>query len=166
MAGILPMAKHDGELYFLFGRERRYPKWRDSKLWSDFGGAIDKGETKMDAAIREGYEEMNGFLGSIEDMKRLMHEKLVTVISSTNYATFIVEIDYSEELANKFATLYDDIYKNDRNKLLKRDGMYEKDMAKWVSYKELQELKKESRVFYKKNISYIIKYFKYIKNKM
>ena len=70
MAGILPMAKHNGELYFLFGRERRYPKWRDSKLWSDFGGAIDKGETKMDAAIREGYEEMNGFSSLLSKLEK------------------------------------------------------------------------------------------------
>ncbi len=166
MAGILPMAKHNGELYFLFGRERRFPKWKDSGLWSDFGGAIEKGETKMEAAIREGYEEMNGSLGSIEDMKKLMDKRLVTVISSTNYATFIIEIEYNEELANNFAKVYDDVYKNNKNKLLKRDGMYEKDMAKWVSYNDLHEFKKEARIFYKKNISYIIKYFKYIKKKM
>ena len=88
--------------FMIFLRENMESGHSAAGKWSDFGGAIDKGETKMDAAIREGYEEMNGFLGSIEDMKRLMHEKLVTVISSTNYATFIVEIDYSEELANKF----------------------------------------------------------------
>jgi 8-oxo-dGTP pyrophosphatase MutT (NUDIX family) len=163
MAGILPMAKYKNEYYFLFGRERRFPKWKDSMKWSDFGGAIEKGESKMEAAIREGYEETNGLLGDLNDIKKLMNDHLVTVLSRTNYATFIVLVKYDEDLPPKFAEIYDNILNNEKHKLLLHDGKYEKDMAKWVAFKDLKKFKSEVRYFYRQNVDDIIRYFTHIK---
>ena len=60
-AGILPVALHHDKIFFLFGKEN---KNADTPGWSDFGGGKEKGERPLTTAIREGYEELSGFLGS------------------------------------------------------------------------------------------------------
>ena len=64
-AGILPVALYRGTLYLLLGQERH------NSLWSDFGGSSHKRETPFKTAIREGTEELNGFLGTEEEMEEL-----------------------------------------------------------------------------------------------
>ena len=63
--GVIPVALHDGKLYFLFGQEndviRDASKNQD---WGDFGGGSEPGESEMDTCVREGAEELNGFFGS------------------------------------------------------------------------------------------------------
>ena len=54
-AGILPICVKSSSISVLLGQERF-----DSK-WSDFGGKQEKNETKYETAVREGYEESNGF---------------------------------------------------------------------------------------------------------
>ena len=66
-AGILPIAYLDKELYFLFGLEREFG------TWSDFGGGKYKHENIIDTASREGSEELNGFLGSSDDIKNIIN---------------------------------------------------------------------------------------------
>tara|TARA_B100000900_G_C20531638_1_gene696588 strand:- start:158 stop:676 length:519 start_codon:yes stop_codon:yes gene_type:complete len=163
MAGILPMAIHNCEIYFLFGRERRYPKHRDSEQWSDFGGAADKGETKKDTAIREGHEETNGFIGDIKMIEDLVTNYLFTTISTNNYTTYIINIEYDDSLPEQFSQLYDNILENEPQLLLQHSGKYEKDMARWVKLSELHIFKKKARRFYQRIINDIILYFKYIK---
>ena len=68
-AGILPTCIHNGNLYFLFGKENKY---NDTPGWSDFGGGTDKNESYLDTAIREGTEELTGFLG----LKKELADKL------------------------------------------------------------------------------------------
>ena len=55
-AGILPVALHKGVLFLLMGQERK------NGLWCDFGGTPNKKEKPFETAIREGGEELNGFL--------------------------------------------------------------------------------------------------------
>jgi predicted NUDIX family NTP pyrophosphohydrolase len=59
---ILPITIHNNKLYFLFGKEN--PMEDSAKGWSDFGGRVDAGETPFTAALREGGEELTGFLGN------------------------------------------------------------------------------------------------------
>ena len=68
-ASILPITVHNGKILLLFGKERDID---ENPGWSDFGGGTDKGETFLETAVREGGEEMTGFLGSSEDIKRLL----------------------------------------------------------------------------------------------
>ena len=82
-AGILPVALYKGEVYFLFGRESRHIDHKASGLWSDFGGSREKNETYKQTAIREGYEESSGFLGTkkqIENLACLNLQKLLAVL--------------------------------------------------------------------------------------
>jgi serine/threonine protein phosphatase PrpC len=68
-ASILPVTVHNGKVLLLFGKERNIDS---NPGWSDFGGGTDKGETFMETAVREGGEEMTGFLGSSSDIRQLL----------------------------------------------------------------------------------------------
>jgi len=46
-----------------------------AKGWSDFGGRVDRGETPMSAALREGGEELTGFLGDGQNIKGAYRQK-------------------------------------------------------------------------------------------
>ena len=63
--GILPVAEHKGDFYFLFSRERlAFSQDKDRGKWSDFGGSREGKETQYQTAIRECFEESNGILGN------------------------------------------------------------------------------------------------------
>ena len=68
-ASILPITVHNGKILLLFGKERDID---ENPGWSDFGGGTDKGETFLQTAVREGGEEMTGFLGSSNDIRSLL----------------------------------------------------------------------------------------------
>ena len=68
---ILPVTLHNGKIYFLFGKERDID---ENPGWSDFGGCTNKGETFMQTAIREGREELTGFLGSDSDIRKMLNK--------------------------------------------------------------------------------------------
>jgi len=64
---ILPVTIHNNKLYFLFGKEN--PMEDSAKGWSDFGGGVENGETPFSTAMREGGEELTGFLGDGKNVK-------------------------------------------------------------------------------------------------
>ena len=69
--GILPVARHNGEIYLLFSRERLiHSKDRDRGKWSDFGGSKEGNETQYRTAVREGVEESSGILGDKKDVRK------------------------------------------------------------------------------------------------
>ena len=55
---ILPIAKKNNKLYFLFGQEQNIEY--GIRGYSDFGGGRED-ESIFDGAIREGCEEIKGF---------------------------------------------------------------------------------------------------------
>ena len=60
--GIMPIALRNGLLVVLLGRER------EERLWADFGGGGEGRESQFMTAIREGGEELNGYLGTGKDL--------------------------------------------------------------------------------------------------
>ena len=76
-AGILPTTIYNGKLYFLFGKENKYA---DSPGWSDFGGGTDNNETFRETALREGSEELIGFLGDKHEIKKLLSNRFTQFI--------------------------------------------------------------------------------------
>ena len=87
-AGILPNFLQRKNL-FLFGREA-LGIWKDSGLWSDFGGAKDGKETYKETAIREGWEESDGVLGNKFIIKNLIENNTIDTITYRGYRTYIV----------------------------------------------------------------------------
>lgn len=157
-AGVLPMAFHKGNIYFLFSRE-----WIDSKedggLWSDFGGSKDSNESFKETAIRECNEESNKILGSKKRIEYLVNKSIKT-ITMNGYKTYIVLIDFDTNLPKKFRNQFLKVKKNNPDLINKNNGLYEKDMLKWMSYKDLKNNPSIMfRKWYKKFIKEILKIF-------
>ena len=149
-AGLLPVAIKGGMLYFLFGMETY------NNLWSDFGGKSNINETLKDTALREGYEELDGFLGSISDLKKNLEKNFVLKISesSLNYSSFLIKINYDDNLPFYFNNHHQFIKKNFSN-LEDRNGFYEKKKIKCFTIKEMKKERSKFRNFYREIIDII-----------
>ena len=150
-AGILPISKYKNTIYFLLGCEHY------DKKWSDFGGKKMNNESKLEIAIREGYEELNGFLGTKNQLKNLVKKNLVLEIEKQDktYKSYLFTIPYDPNLP---------IYFNNHHKFMEsnfpltidKNGFFEKSQIRWFTLQELQSNKYEFRTFYKEIISEII----------
>ena len=162
MAGILPYTQDEnGVIYFLFGRERinNNPGCADSGLWSDFGGSRDKGETLKSCAIREGSEELCGFLS-----KALIKENISGQQSTKTYTTFLVRLNYDKHntLPDYLNTHYEFMSRQPHIKPLIKDpnnGLYEKDKFAWFSLKDIRAKKLLFRPFYREMVDLIVAEF-------
>ena len=105
-AGVLPLAIYKGTLFLLLGQERH------NNLWCDFGGGTIKGEKPFKTAIREGCEELTGFLGDESELEEQVTTNLISSISFDRYTSYMFKITYDKKLpkyfsnVNKFAELH------------------------------------------------------------
>ena len=151
-AGILPIAKYKNTVLFLLGREHY------DKKWSDFGGKRMNNESNFELAIREGYEELNGFLGSKNQLKNLVKNNLVVEIEKMDksYHTYLFTIPYERNLPMYFNNLHKFIETN-LPLSIDKNGLFEKSQIKWFTLKELQSDKYVFRSFYKEIVEEIIR---------
>ena len=68
---------------------------QDLDGWSDFGGSRENNETTFQTAIREGCEELNGFL-NCKSLKKYVKKHLVTSYEIKTYVTYLFYIPYNE----------------------------------------------------------------------
>ena len=150
MAGILPIAEKDGKLFFLLSRETiNTTEWKGRGKWSDFGGKREKGETLKTTALREGFEETMGILGSIKDLNKKLNEDLVKKYRKNNYTTYVFKIKYEKNLPKKFRRKYINILKTKKHLITEPNGLYEKDMIKWVPVCNIENILPKMRIWYK-----------------
>ena len=159
-AGILPVALYRGTLFLLLGKER-------NDLWSDFGGSATNKEDIFKTAIREGCEELNGFLGTEDDLEIMVKKNSIMQISFEDrektqrkiiYTTFLFNTKYDKNLpiyfnnVNKFAEIHlsDKVNKH-------HNGLFEKGEINWFSISELKEKKINMRPWYNPFIDSVIK---------
>jgi len=152
-ASILPMAIHNNNLYFLFGKENQNEK--SAPGFSDFGGRCENGESIYQAALREGAEELTGFLGNEHTLRKNIKENGgYYKLSTEQYHIHIFLIDYDPNLPK--------YYNNNHNYLWKRTDhstnkhLFEKIEIQWFAFGDLQKNKSKFRNFYRKIIDTII----------
>jgi 8-oxo-dGTP pyrophosphatase MutT (NUDIX family) len=158
-ASILPITVHNGKILLLFGKERDID---ENPGWSDFGGGTDKGETFLETAVREGGEEMTGFLGSSEDIKRLLKRFGTFNIdfkSENGYGTYrchIFPIDYDEYLPHYYNNNQRFLQKRLPASIIRDTKIFEKTQIKWFDINELAKRRIEFRSFYRNIIDLIL----------
>tara|TARA_B110000858_G_C17735215_1_gene442172 strand:+ start:166 stop:747 length:582 start_codon:yes stop_codon:yes gene_type:complete len=153
--GILPVAIKNDKIYFLFGKENELD---DTPGWADFGGGHEAGETHFDTALREGSEEINGFLGSAEQLRKRVKQNKVATIKFKEYTTYIFKMDFDENLPTYYKNNYEFFSRYLPHVKHKKDnGLLEKSKIKWFSYEELKKDKKEFRSFYQNIVDLILK---------
>ena len=161
-AGVLPVALYKGALFLLLGQER------NNNLWCDFGGSPHKGEKPYKTAIREGSEELNGFLGDENDFETYVSNNFILSISFDRYTSYIFRTAYDKKLpiyftnVNKFAEFHL------RDKIeTQYNGLFEKKQIQWFPLSKFKDSKSHAmfREHYKpvldsvlKNEQFIIKY--------
>ena len=167
MAGILPVTFENDKIYFLLSRETKDIKHRESGKWSDFGGSIEKGETLKQTAIREGYEESGGILGGEKKIKKLIEENLVKKYRVNNFTTHVVEIsnmnkEKRKNMTKKFRKKYLDVLnnKNKKHLIFEHNGLYEKDMIRWVEITNIHKFYPKLRHWYKYVLRTVVNDFK------
>jgi hypothetical protein len=159
-AGILPTTILNGKLHFLFGKENKYED--SAPGFSDFGGGTDNDETFLQTAIREGGEELTGFLGSgnvVKKMLKLYGTYNIDYKSNPNdtYRLHVFPMEY-----NPFLELY---YNNNQKfiqshldaSVIKQTKIFEKEEIRWICIDELDKMKPEFRFYFTNIVDMLVK---------
>ena len=148
---ILPATIHNGQIYFLFGKERDID---ENTGWSDFGGGTDKGETFIQTAIREGGEELTGFLGNDSDIRKMLHKYGTYIINykSKGYDTYrchIFPMEYDHLLPHYYNNNQQFLQKRLDPKIIRDTKIFEKTQIRWFSFNDMKQQRNHFRSFYK-----------------
>lgn len=95
-AGVLPYCIINNETYFLLSKEGY---GRAKNTWCDFGGSKDKGETPLQTAAREGWEESRDLLGN----RKKLEKRLATAssIHFQSYQLYFLKIENPQKITNE-----------------------------------------------------------------
>jgi hypothetical protein len=151
MAGsILPVTIYRGKLHLLFGLERETD---DTPGWSDFGGGAEKGESHLETAIREGGEELTGFLGSSADLRQLLRKYGTYNIDFQSkghdvYRCHLFPMEYNEMLPFYYNNNQRFIQARLDPKIIQNTKIFEKAQIKWFSVNEMKQKRSQFRSFY------------------
>lgn len=150
---VLPITiRSDGKVCLLFGKERDTD---ENPGWSDFGGGQEKGESPFQTAVREGSEELTGFLGDAGQIRaRLDRHGYYTIDhDSVGYSTYRVHVfpmEYDPWLETYYNANHAFLATHLPKKVIDTTKLFEKPEVKWVTFSELQKMirKREFRAFY------------------
>ena len=159
--GVIPVALHNGDLYFLFGQENDVIKDASKDQdWGDFGGGSKPGESEMDTCVREGAEELNGFYGNKRDFRALLLKNQLLKLTYDTRVTHLMRVDYDERLPFYFNNNYRFIKETSNLRAIAahpENGYFEKSHVRWFT---LADLKRERGAFreYFRNFLDMIEY--------
>ena len=141
-AGILPVSFNGVCMVFLLGKEH-------NNQWSDFGGSpLNKDESKFNTAIREGYEELSGLLGTEKELKEKVKNNFILKSNLDKYTTYMFNIDYDRNLPLYFNRNYNFVKNTSKDIITnKHNGLYEKKEIAWFTSEEIYKL--NLRPFYR-----------------
>uniref|UniRef100_A0A6C0DTV2 Uncharacterized protein n=1 Tax=viral metagenome TaxID=1070528 RepID=A0A6C0DTV2_9ZZZZ len=150
-AGILPTTIHKNKLYFLFGKENKYEDTAPG--FSDFGGGSDDNETYIQTAIREGGEELTGFLGSDTDLKKMLERHGTYNIDNKSgknkiYRVHLFPMIYDEKLPFYYNNNQRFLQKRLEPEVIKKTKIFEKEEIRWICIDELKDMKSQFRFFF------------------
>jgi hypothetical protein len=153
-AGILPTTIHNGTLYFLFGKEN---KFADTPGWSDFGGGTDTNETYLQTAIREGGEELTGFLGSDADLSKLLKKGTFNIDNGDTYRMHIFYMKYDPQLPHYYNNNQQFLQKKLDPKVIEKSKIFEKEEIQWISVNEMMKMRSKFRSYFQEIVDKIYK---------
>ena len=144
---ILPISIHDNQIYFLFGKEN--PLEDSAPGWSDFGGGVEKKETPIKTALREGGEELTGFLGDGNTIQQLMKKSGVYKIVHNDYHVHIFLLDYDTNLPKYYNQNHSFLWDRMDHTTLSQTKLFEKIEIGWFSENDLVSRRSQFRPFYR-----------------
>ena len=150
-AGILPTTIHNNKLYFLFGKENQYED--SAHGFSDFGGGTDNTESFFETAIREAGEELTGFLGDDNDIRKLLKKYGTYNIDykSNGHKTYRMHIfpfEYDPMLPFYYNNNQRFLQKRLDPNIIKNSKIFEKEEIRWVCVDDIIKMKPEFRSYF------------------
>ena len=150
-AGILPTTIHNGKLYFLFGKESKYED--SAPGFSDFGGGTDNNESFFETAIREAGEEFTGFLGTDNDVRKMLRRCGTYNIDyktdgHKTYRMHIFPFEYNQWLPYYYNNNQRFLQKRLSPIIFKTTKIFEKAEIKWVSVDDLKKMRPKFRSYF------------------
>ena len=166
---ILPVTIHNNKLYFLFGKEN--PMEDSAKGWSDFGGGVENTETPYSTAMREGGEELTGFLGDGKKIKKLIRKSGgIYKMRHNDYNVHIFFLEYDENLPKYYNNNHRFLWERMDKNVLSKTKLFEKIEINWFSIEDMENKRSEFRNFYQEIVDKFIEnkenIYKFIDKKM
>jgi hypothetical protein len=157
-AGILPTTIHNGKLYFLFGKENQFED--SAPGFSDFGGGTDFSETYLETAVREGAEELTGFLGDFKDIKRLLKKYgTYNIDYNTNghkvYRMHIFPMSYDHMLPFYYNNNQRFLQKKLDPEIIKSTKIFEKAEIRWICVDDIIKMRSQFRSYFQNIVDII-----------
>ena len=159
--GILPTAIHNNKLYFLFGKENKYED--SAEGFSDFGGGSDNSENYLQTAVREGGEELTGFLGSDSDVRKLLKRRGTYDIDYTSdnpkfktYRMHIFPLEYNEWLPFYYNNNQRFLQRRLHPSIIKKSKLFEKEEIRWVCVDDVKQMRSKFRSYFQNIIDIIL----------
>ena len=150
---ILPVAIYHDKLYFLMGKENELEK--SAKGWADFGGGGEAGETPFQTALREGSEELCGFLGGQDRIRQLLNPSYN--FRYKTYHVFLFRLHYDPNLPLYYNQQHAFLWNKIDNQLLQKSRCFEKEQIRWFTEEELTTMRTEFRPFYQEVVDHMVK---------
>lgn len=162
-AGILPITIYNNELYFLFGKENQFEK--SAPGFSDFGGGSEPNESYLQTAIREGSEELTGFLGDQKEIKKRLKQGGTFVFDykakadnkEKLYRSFLFPLEYDDKLVYYYNNNQRFLQKHLDPKVIEKTRIFEKEEIRWFSIKDIKKELVVFRPFYRQVLLELIK---------
>lgn len=161
-SSVLPVTFHKGKLYFLFGKEN--PLEDSAKGYSDFGGGVESGESIFETAMREGGEELTGFLGDGSILKKHIkkHGGYYKIVHN-DYHIHLFHYPYDERLPIYYNQNHQFLWHRMDKQLLNKTKLFEKIHIDWFDIKSMKKRIREFRPFYQDIVRTIIRHESKIK---
>jgi 8-oxo-dGTP pyrophosphatase MutT (NUDIX family) len=151
---ILPITIHKNQLFFLFGKENELA---ETPGFSDFGGGVDNGETPFRTAMREGAEELTGFLGNEKEIEKMIKNSGGTYnITHGTYHMHLFALEYDENLPKYYNQNHHFLWNRMNKTKLEKTKLFEKAEIRWFSISDMKKHKKEFRNFYQEIVDILI----------
>jgi hypothetical protein len=161
-SSILPACFCEGKLYFLFGKEN--PKEDSAKGFSDFGGKVESTESIYKGALREGGEELTGFLGDEDTLeKHIRKNGGVYTLSHHDYHVHIFHLKYDPKLPVYYNQNHRFLWNRMNRDLLNRTKLFEKIEIQWFSIQNMKSRIREFRSFYQDIVRELIRHENHIR---
>lgn len=153
--GGLVVSEYEGKTYLLMGKDYK-------GALCDFGGKREQGETCLQCAAREFYEETSGtFLGQKE--VRNLFGKCSETICFNTYLCFVIRIEYDPSIPKR----YRDYKKYVTDKGIKYPhGFFELNDMIWVEINDLYRIHFTKKLIHNRTRYILKKFFNKNKDKM
>lgn len=156
-AGILPTTIYKNRLYFLFGKENQYED--SAPGFSDFGGGTDNKESFLQTAIREGGEELTGFLGMDNEIKKLLKKYgtyNIDLKQDRPYRMHIFPIEYDPLLPYYYNNNQRFLQSRLDPAIIKSTKIFEKAEIRWICVDDLTKMRKEFRHYFREIVDQVV----------